>query len=405
MQRFLRVELKKNVKNTLWGLDFHDISMDISIIIVSYNVRHYLRQCLESVFASIRQAGLETEVFVVDNNSTDNSVGYIRSTFPTEKFPSLHIIANRCNVGFGRANNQALRKASGRYVLYLNPDTIITEHTLRDCYDFAEGQEKVGAIGARMLNATGTFALESRRGLPTPWVAFCKMSGLGNLFPKSKVFGKYYMRYLDEMQPAQIEIVSGAFMFCNREALNECGAFDEQFFMYGEDIDLSYRFLKGGFHNWYNPTPILHYKGESTHKGSYKYVHTFYEAMLIFFQKHFPTASFALSIPVKTAILVQACMALVKQQFQAFMQYLRPSKDNNIMTLSLHGHDEIPAELEELAVTWGLDITDHDPDILAFDAKEHTFASILQTLETEHRQIGMYYEDLHMLILPGGIYS
>lgn len=379
--------------------------MDISIIIVSYNVRHYLRQCLESVYASIRQSGLDVEVFVVDNNSTDNSVGYIRANFPADKFPTLQIIANRCNVGFGRANNQALRKAKGRYVLYLNPDTIVTEHTLRDCYEMGESKERLGAIGVRMLSATGSFALESRRGLPTPWVAFCKMSGLGHLFPKSRHFGKYYMRYLDEMQPAQIEIVSGAFMFCSRQALSECGAFDEQFFMYGEDIDLSYRFLKGGFHNWYNPTPILHYKGESTHKGSYKYVHTFYEAMLIFFQKHFPTASFALSIPVKGAILVQACMALVKQQFQKFMYYLRPSKDAKILNLSYYGQDPIPAELEELAVTWGLDITDHDPDIIAFDAKKHTFAEVLKILETERKQIGMYYSEYQTLILPGGIYN
>lgn len=379
--------------------------MDISIIIVSYNVRYYLRQCLDSVYASIHQSRLEAEVFVVDNNSTDNSVGYIRANFPADKFPSLHIIANRCNVGFGRANNQALRKASGRYVLYLNPDTIVTERTLRDCFDQAEGLERMGAIGVRMLSATGTFSLESRRGLPTPWVAFCKMSGLCHLFPKSRIFGKYYMRYLDEMQPAQIEIVSGAFMFCSREALSECGAFDEQFFMYGEDIDLSYRFLKGGFHNWYNPTPILHYKGESTHKGSYKYVHTFYEAMLIFFKKHFPTASFALSFPVKGAILVQACLALVKQQFQKFMRYLSPSQGTEILTLGYHGTEQIPAELEELAVTWGLDTTGHDPDIVAFDPKLHTYEHILRTLETERRQIGMYYPEFQTLILPGGIFN
>lgn len=379
--------------------------MDISVIIVSYNVRHYLRQCLDSVFTSIRQSGLEVEAFVVDNNSTDNSVGFIRANFPVEKFPTLHIIANRCNVGFGRANNQALRKSKGRYVLYLNPDTIITERTLRDCYDFAEKQERLGAIGVRMLSATGAFALESRRGLPTPWVAFCKMSGLGHIFPRSRFFGKYYMRYLDEMQPAPIEIVSGAFMFCSRKALDECGAFDEQFFMYGEDIDLSYRFLKAGFSNWYNPTPILHYKGESTHKGSYKYVHTFYEAMLIFFQKHFPTASFALSLPVKSAILVQACMALLKQQCQSFMHYLHPSNDKLILKLSYHGHSTIPTELEDLAATWGIDITHENPDIIAFNAEQTDFATMLQILEDSKKQIGTYYPSRQTLILPGGIYN
>lgn len=379
--------------------------MDISIIIVSYNVRHYLRQCLDSVFASIRHSSLEAEVFVVDNDSTDNSVGYIRANFQSDKYPSLHIIANRCNVGFGRANNQALRKSSGKYILYLNPDTIVTEHTLRDCYDFAESKGDVGAIGVRMLSATGHFSLESRRGLPTPWVAFCKMSGLCHLFPKSRLFGKYYMRYLDEVQPAEIEIVSGAFMFCSHAALKKCGAFDEKFFMYGEDIDLSYRFLKGGYKNYYFPTPIVHYKGESTHKGSYKYVHTFYEAMLIFFQKHFPTASFALSIPVKGAILAQACMALVKQQCQSFMHYLHPSSDKLILKLDYFGQDEIPSELEDLAATWGIDITREDPDIIAFNAENTRFENVLENLESTHKQIGMYYPGRHTLILPGGVYN
>lgn len=379
--------------------------MDISIIIVSYNVRHYLRQCLDSVFASIRHSRLEAEVFVVDNNSTDNSVGYVRANFRADRFPHLHIIANQCNVGFGRANNQALRKSTGRYVLYLNPDTIITEDTLRACYDFAESQgERLGAIGVRMLSATGRFSLESRRGLPTPWVAFCKMSGLCHLFPRSRVFGKYYMRYLDESQPAPIEIVSGAFMFCSHDALRQCGAFDEKFFMYGEDIDLSYRFLKAGYTNWYHPTPILHYKGESTHKGSYKYVHTFYEAMLIFFQKHFRTASMALSIPVKIAILVQACLALIKQQAQAFMHYLHPSSDTLIHKLC-YTEDSVPPELEDLAATWGIDITDRDADIVAYNAEAKTFAEVLDHLQSDGREIGMYYPSRHTLILPGGIYS
>lgn len=379
--------------------------MDISIIIVSYNVHHYLRQCLESVFASAKHANLDIEVFVVDNNSTDNSVGYIRSKFPQDGFPNLHLIANRANVGFGRANNQALRKATGKYVLYLNPDTIITENTLRDCYDYAETKEDIGALGVKMLNATGSFALESRRGLPTPWVAFCKMSGLGHVFPKSRIFGRYYMRYLDKDQPAEIEIVSGAFMLCSHAALKKCGAFDEQFFMYGEDIDLSYRFLKGGFKNYYHPTPIVHYKGESTHKGSYKYVHTFYEAMLIFFHKHFSTAGYALSVPVKCAILVQACLALIKQQAQSFMHYLHPSGDNKIMKLAYYDHKTVPSELEELATIWGIDITFDQPDILAFNAEETSYSTILSILEDSGAQIGMYYPSRQTLILPGGIYK
>lgn len=377
--------------------------MDISIIIVSYNVRYYLRQCLESVWASIKYSGRECEVFVVDNNSTDYSVGYIRGVFPADKYSNLHLIANRCNVGFGRANNQALRKSSGKYVLYLNPDTIVTETTLKDCFDFAEQHERVGAIGARMLSASGQFALESRRGLPTPWVAFCKMSGLGHLFPKSRLFGRYYMRYLDENQPSEIEIISGAFMFCSKAALNECGAFDEQFFMYGEDIDLSYRFLLGKYHNWYLPTPILHYKGESTQKGSYNYVHTFYEAMLIFFQKHFPTASFALSLPVKSAIIVRACMALVNQQFRGFVRYLHPSIDNKVHKMTYLGEEGVSPELMELADTWGIDMVQENGDIMAFNAEETSYQNILARLASSNKVVGMYYPSRQLLVLPSGI--
>lgn len=377
--------------------------MDISVIIVSYNVRYYLRQCLDSVWASAQQSGLDVEVFVVDNDSTDNSVGYIRTVFPRDRYPHLNIIANRCNVGFGRANNQALRKSSGRYVLYLNPDTVITETTLRDCYDFAEKQERIGAIGVRMLNANGIFALESRRGLPTPWVAFCKMSGLGHLFPKSRLFGRYYMRYLDENDPAPIEIVSGAYMFCSREALNACGAFDETFFMYGEDIDLSYRFLLKGYQNWYVPTRVLHYKGESTQKGSYRYVHTFYEAMLIFFQKHFPTASFALSMPVKTAILAQACLALFKQQCRSFSHYLHPSLDKQVLKMRCHDMETIPEGLADIAETWGIDITEGSADVLAFNAENQSFGTILATLDGSKMQIATYYPSRQLLILPGRI--
>lgn len=379
--------------------------MDISIIIVSYSVRHYLRQCLDSVWASVRESGLEVEVFVVDNKSKDNSVEYIHESFPQEKYPSLHIIANHRNVGFGRANNQALRKASGKYVLYLNPDTIITEKTLRECYDFAELHDDLGAIGVKMLNVNGDFAFESRRGLPTPWVAFCKMSGLGQLFPKNRVLGRYYMRYLDENETSEIEIISGAFMFCSHKALEKCGSFDEKFFMYGEDIDLSYRFMEGGFHNWYLPTPILHYKGESTQKGSFDYVHTFYEAMLIFFQKHFPTTSFALALPVKFAILVQACLALVKQQMRDFLHYLHPSIDHTVLSVKYQEEEETPDELSEIFESWGLREEYDKADVNVYNAEKHTYADVLSRLEGSHSQLGMYYPSLHYLVLLRGIYG
>lgn len=379
--------------------------MDISVIIVSYNVRYYLQQCLESVWASAKHSGLDVEVYVVDNASSDDSVAYIREQFPAEQYPTLHLVGNRANVGFGRANNQALRKAEGKYILFLNPDTIITENTLRQCYDFAETKDRVGAIGVKMLNVNGSFALESRRGLPTPWVSFCKMSGLGRIFPYSRVFGRYYMRYLSLDEPTEIEIVSGAFMFCSHAALNVCEGFDEQFFMYGEDVDLSYRFMKAGFKNYYYPTSIVHYKGESTHKGSYRYVHIFYEAMLIFFQKHFATASFVLSIPVKCAILGQACLALLKQKVRSFMYYVHPSIDNKIQRLKYFNHDKYQPELVELATLWGLEMKEDNADIVAFNVEDMTYAQILEELEGSNTQVGMYYPSRQTLIVLSGIYS
>ena len=249
--------------------------MDLSIIIVSYNVRYFLEQCLFSIYGS--KGNFEYEVFVVDNASKDGSVNYIRHRFPHREYPTLHVIENVRNVGFGRANNQALERAKGKYVLFLNPDTLLAENTLADCLAFAESHEDLGALGVMMLQTNGLFANESRRGLPTPWTAFCKMSGLASLFPKSRIFGRYYMRYLDKNQPSEIEIVSGAFMLLKNDSLKRLGGFDEQFFMYGEDIDLSYRMLRGGMKNYYMPTPMLHYKGKSTQKSSFRYVQYFME--------------------------------------------------------------------------------------------------------------------------------
>lgn len=372
--------------------------MQISVIIVSYNVKHYLRQCIRSVWASAK--GLDVEVFVVDNNSKDGSVDYIRKSFPQMEYPGLHVIANRCNVGFGRANNAALRKAKGEYILFLNPDTIITENTLMDCYEYAKRQKSVGAIGVRMLSASGNFAKESRRGLPTPWVSFCKMSGLCTMFPKSRIFGRYYMQYLNEQEPAEIDVVSGAFMFCSHEALNKCGSFDEEFFMYGEDIDLSYRFVKEGFHNWYLPTNIVHYKGESTYKGDYRYVHIFYEAMLIFFKKNFPSASLFLSVPVNIAILMCACLALIKQKLAQFAHFINPSSGHTIFRMCFWGVDENNSELEELIENWSIDVGERKADYITFDGEKASYQEIINALEKSGKELGVYYPTERKIILP-----
>ena len=241
--------------------------MKLSVIIVNYNVRPYLTACLDSVQRALE--GIESEVFVVDNHSDDDSVEVI-----SRDYAWVHLINNRENLGFSKANNIAIRQAQGEYILLLNPDTVVAEETLKGVIDFMDQHPKAGGAGVRMHNADGTLAPESRRAIPTPFVAARKMLG----FTK-----RYYMSYLSWNAPAQIEVVSGAFMLLRHKAIYEVGMLDEDFFMYGEDIDLSYRLLQGGWQNWYLPYDIVHYKGQSTSKSDFRYVHVFYQAMLIFF--------------------------------------------------------------------------------------------------------------------------
>ena len=268
--------------------------MKLSVVIVSYNVRLYLEQCLQSVQRALE--GTEGEVFVVDNHSDDDSVKTVR-----EHYPWVRQIENQENLGFSKANNLAIRQAQGDYVLLLNPDTVVAEDTFQKSLKFMDEHPKAGGAGVMMCYEDGSKAPESRRALPTPWVAALKMMG----FTK-----RYYMSHLPWDQPCQIEVVSGAFCLLRHEALKTVGLLDEDFFMYGEDIDLSYRLLKGGWENWYLPYPIVHYKGRSTQKSDYRYVHIFYQAMLIFFRKHYSHLSFFFTVPVKIAIYFRATIAL-----------------------------------------------------------------------------------------------
>ena len=255
--------------------------MDLSVIIVNYNVRHFLEQALLSVERAL--VGLDAEVWVVDNNSADASVEMVRA-----RFPWVRVIANPDNPGFSIANNQAIRRSSGKYVLLLNPDTVVKEDTFTRCFDFMEAHPDAGGLGVRMIDGRGRFLPESKRGLPTPWVAFTKAFGLARLFPRSRRFGRYHLGFLAEDETHEVEILAGAFMWMRRSTLDEVGLLDEDFFMYGEDIDLSYRLIKGGYKNYYLPTTdIIHYKGESTKRGSLNYVRVFYQAMIIFARKHF----------------------------------------------------------------------------------------------------------------------
>ena len=253
--------------------------MDITIVIVSFRVKHFLEQTIRSAQEALK--GLSGEIIVVDNNSADDTMPYVKP-----KFPGVTFIENKENVGFARANNQAIMQAKGTYTLILNPDTIITPECLQKPLGWMAQHPHCGAIGLHMIDGNGQFLPESKRAFPTPWVSFCKIFGLSKLFPYSRAFAKYHLRYLDEFQPHAIDILAGAYMFCRTDLLQKIGGFDEDFFMYGEDIDLSYRMVKEGYQNWYLPVNMLHYKGESTKKDSMRYVKVFYEAMLIFYRKH-----------------------------------------------------------------------------------------------------------------------
>lgn len=271
-------------------------------------MQHFLEQCLQSVMTATQN--VPSEVFVVDNNSVDGSVVMVES-----KFPSVKLIANKDNVGFSKANNQAMRLATGEYVLLLNPDTLVEADTFEKVVKFMDEHPEAGGIGINMVDGKGKFLPESKRSLPTPEVAFYKIFGLSWLFPKSKRFGKYHLSYLDKDETHEIEVLSGAFMLMRKEALDKVGLLDEDYFMYGEDIDLSYRIIKGGYKNYYYPDArIIHYKGESTKKGSLNYVFVFYNAMAIFAKKHFSKERAQMfSLLINFAILLRASISVANR--------------------------------------------------------------------------------------------
>lgn len=285
---------------------------DVSVVIVNYNVKDFLSQALASVLRAAE--GLEVEIFVVDNNSIDDSVLMVQ-----QDYPSVKLIANSENVGFGKANNQAIRQACGRHILILNPDTIVQEDSLRTMVAFMDSHPDCGALGCQILNPDGSFAPESRRSFPTPEIAFYRMIGLSTLFPKSERFGKYNLTYLPKDLPSEVDALSGSCMMVRRDAFfgingkQKAGLFDEDFFMYGEDLDLCFRIQEAGWTVWYSPeTQIIHYKGESTKKGELRYVKLFYGAMLLFIEKHLEVEkSSPLAIFLRFGILIRAGLTLL----------------------------------------------------------------------------------------------
>lgn len=264
--------------------------MTLSIVIVNYNVKYFLKQCLASLRGSSRRLAdgseLDLEVWVVDNDSVDGSVEMVRADFP-----EVNLIVNRENVGFARANNQALaalRTPHSEFLLLLNPDTVVEDDTLVKCVDFMRSHPDCGGLCVKMVDGSGTYLPESKRGFPSPEASFYKLTGLTKLFPRSRRLAAYYMGHLPEDEVNEIEIMPGAFLMFGREVYDKIGGLDESYFMYGEDIDFSWRIKLAGYKNYYFPeTRIIHYKGESTKKGSMNYVYTFYNAMSIFVRKYF----------------------------------------------------------------------------------------------------------------------
>lgn len=299
--------------------------MKLSIVIVNYNVKYFLEQCLFSVRTAMK--GIHSEIFVVDNSSVDGSCQMIK-----EKFREVNLIENEENRGFSRANNQAIRMAEGEYILILNPDTVIEEETLAKCIEFMDEHPEAGGLGVKMIDGKGSFLPESKRALPTPLVAFFKIFGFSRLFPRSKLFSRYHLGNLDPEKTHEIEILPGAFMFLRKKALDAIGLFDEDFFLYGEDIDLSYRLQLGGYKNYYYPhTTIIHYKGESTKKGSLNYVVQFYKAMIIFASKHFSRRHQRIfGSMINLAIYFRAALSMVRR---VFFKLLLPALDFLIIYL------------------------------------------------------------------------
>lgn len=278
--------------------------MKVSVIIVNFNVKYFLEQCLCSLLKACRN--ISAEIIVVDNKSTDGSREFFEG-----RFEAVHFVWCPVNAGFSKANNLALKKATGDYILFLNPDTILPEDCLEKCLQFMQGETELGALGIRMVDGSGNFLKESKRAFPSLFTSFCKLSGLTALFPRSKVFARYYLGHLDPYKNHEVDVLAGAFMFFRKTVLQKTGGFDERFFLYGEDVDLSYRVQTSGFKNFYfAESTIIHFKGESMKRGSLSYFRLFYGAMVLFVRKHYSggLASFY-NLLIQVAIWIKAVLA------------------------------------------------------------------------------------------------
>ena len=382
--------------------------MKISVVIVNYNVKYYVGQCIDSVRRALQ--GIDSEIIVVDNHSRDGSVDYL------SKIEGVRIIESGHNLGFSKANNIAIRQSTAEYVLMLNPDTIVAEDAIRMIIDFADSHPQAGGIGVRMHNDWGTTARESRRGLPSPMTSFYKMIGLSKRLPQHRKYGRYYMGWLPWDSPSRIEVVSGACFLVRRKALDEVGLMDEDYFMYGEDIDLSYRLLKSGWENWFVPADIIHYKGESTQKTSFNYVHVFYNAMLIFMRKHYSHLSWLIIWPLQIAVYFIALLALIGTLFDRMKKSLgfggRYKREFPVLYLEVN--DTIKEKCRAIAMRKGLSVIDTLDDckqnivVRVFDPSEMSYADIIKHMSESSNnrvRLGLYHNDKDIIITQMEVYG
>ncbi len=367
--------------------------MQLSIIILNYNVRYFLEQCVLSVQSAIQN--LDAEIIVVDNNSSDESCQMIK-----ERFPSVILIENKENTGFPKGNNIGVEKAKGEYICILNPDTVVAEDTFEKILDFAKSKTDLGIIGCKLIDGTGNFLPESKRGIPTPWVAFTKIFGLYKIFP-SQSFGKYYASHLSENQTGKVEILVGAFMVLKKELYEEIGGFDERYFMYGEDIDFSYSVLQKGKSNYYfSETTVLHYKGESTVKDG-TYMKRFQQGMQLFYEKNLKTSVF-FSLFMKLGMFFFSFLKMFqgKQQPKTNPESYILVSDNQIakekLQEALKKNIQI-TEFENQKALFSQTFSRKEPTEVILDTNYLTFKNsiaFLETYKSKSRSVGMTFKIL-----------
>ena len=346
--------------------------MQLSVIILNYNVRYFLEQCVLSVENAIKN--LDAEIIVIDNNSSDDSC-----TMMKQRFPNVKLIENKENLGFPKGNNIGVVQAKGEYLCILNPDTVVAEDTFTKVLAFAKKQSDLGIVGVKLIDGTGDFLPESKRGIPTPWVAFTKITGVYKIFPKSRIFGKFYAQHLSENETGKVDILVGAFMVMKRDLYNEIGGFDENCFMYSDDIDLSYSVLKKGKSNYYfHEASVIHYKGESTVKDG-TYMKRFQEAMNFFYKKHFKV-SFFFSVFMKIGILffsfVKMFQGTPKQKINP-ENYILVSQDE-LLREELQNKLRNPIQLQKASQL----VFENENSEIIFDQNHTSFKAIIAAFET-----------------------